>query len=55
MNTLNQQHNICPHWKLRVRYYPGFGTFIDGYSNITGKWMSIKRISILDVSKDKNR
>ena len=52
MSTLNEKYKVCPHWKLRAKYYPGFGTYIEAYSNIKSCWVVVMKVSILDVSKE---
>lgn len=36
---------VNPNWKLRLRHYPVGGVYLEAFSEITAKWLNIKRIS----------
>ena len=49
MKSINEIYGICCNWKLRIKYYPRFGSYIEAYSELRKCWVVTKRISYLQA------
>jgi len=53
MDGLNVIYGVHPSWKLRVRYIPHFGKYLEGYSVEKDKWVVLKALRSGDFSGDR--
>ena len=49
--NLNEKYNILTTYKVRLKYYLGFGTYLEIKHYTQDKFYSMRRLSKLDITK----
>jgi len=48
--TLNEKYGVVNHWRLQLKYYLGYGTYLEAYSIIKNSWIVVKRVSLFNIT-----